>query len=134
MPWTPGLSFSVGEIPTAAKLNSLVANINYLKDIARVEFTANVNVTATTEGTANSIVSSGAITYEATPIDIQFYSPRLDAGAGTAHLRLVLFDASTVLGWMTSVPGATTTSPGFLVTRVTPTAGSHTYQVKAFLA
>ena len=127
MPWTPGLSFSVGEIPTAAKLNSLVGNIDYAHDIASNSFTSGVNVT----GTAFvDIVSAGAITYAATPIVVEFYAVRVAAGA-TDTMVLSLRDGATDLGRVLALPASQQSNPCYLAVKITPTAASHTYVFSA---
>jgi hypothetical protein len=104
-------------------------NLNYLKDIAYVEFTSNVSITATTEGTAQTIVDSGAITYEAAPIVVEFQSADVVASGG-GSLFILLQDGATVLGRMASYP-ANGRSPLFVMRRFSPTAASHTFKVTA---
>src|SRR6266542_3503525 len=94
--WTALRDWTTGELATAAMVNQqLRDNLAYLGPIAYVEFTSNVSITATAEASAQAVVSSGSITYAATPITIEFYAPRLDAATGS-HLRLVLQDGATV--------------------------------------
>jgi hypothetical protein len=73
--WTPPAfdDVSTGELVTASQINALGNSLRFLKRIAYVEFTSDVNVSATTVGTANTIVSSGAITYENVPHLIEFW-------------------------------------------------------------
>ena len=131
MPWTTAVTRSSGFSVTAAIWNSEhVDNLNYLKRVAYTEFTADVNVTATTVGTANQIVSSGAITYEAVPHQIEFYCPRVDQAAVTSFL--ILRDGTTVLGTMARM-AASQNEPGIWTCRVlTPTAASHTYNLAGY--
>ena len=71
-----------------------------LGELAYAEITANVNVTAISEATAQTVVTAPAITLDgATPILVEFYSP-LVSPAATAPLFLVLFDGSTAQGFM----------------------------------
>ncbi len=125
MAWTSGLSITVGEVPTAAKLNALIANINYLRDIAYVEFTADVSITGTSYV---DVVSSGAITYAATPIVVEFWAMRVTAG-GAAFVSLSLLDGATDLGILFRQPASTQSEAIFVSTRLTPSAGSHTYKI-----
>ena len=122
---------------TAAYLNGLGNSLRFLKEVAYVEFTADVSVTATTEGTANSVVSAGAITYEAVPHLIEFFAPgaRPDNGAAGRILHLILYDSTTALGELagpTTPAAANDNHPIMAARRLTPTAAAHTYNVKAW--
>jgi len=138
MPWTTATTRATNYNVTAAVWNAEhVDNMNFLKEVNYTEYTATVSVTATTEGTANQIVSSGAITYEAVPHMIEFFSPRVTPVASGVVLRFVLEDSTTVIGHIGRVElNATGTSavPVFLARRLTPTAASHTYNVRAYTA
>lgn len=137
MAWTTPKTYTVGEVLTSATTNTHVRdNLNALRQpINYTEFMSNVIVTATAEATPNDVVSSGAITYEAEPIEVQFYSPRLEMGAVAGSQVIInLWDATTDLGRM-ALPLATSASdayPVFLTRRFTPTAASHTYKIRAW--
>src|SRR4051812_44608637 len=96
MPWTTLSTHATGYLYTATDLNNAWNNLNFLAQVSYTEFTADVNITATTVGTANQIVSAGSITYEAVPHYIEFFSPRYTAAAGACNL--ILRDGTTVLG------------------------------------
>ena len=137
MAWTDPASFSNLEVVTFTKLNThLRDNMRELwHELAYVEFTSNVSVTATTEATANSIVSAGALTYVANPIFIEFecYAWAHDTAVG--DLDLVLYDGSTSQGLLWEHKFATSGGAiGGLRTarRLTPTAASHTYSIRGF--
>lgn len=105
-------------------------------ELSYTEFTSNVSVTATTEGTANTVVSSGAVTYDGNPVILKFECVSWFHDTSGGDLTLVLFDVSTALGILWAHGNATATSTdmgGVIATRrFTPSAGSHTYQVKAY--
>jgi len=139
MAWTTPRTWTTGELVSAAQLNEQVRdNISYLKDIVYVEFTTSVTVTATVESTPTDVISSGAITYAATPIEITFGSSSvLPAGSATASVVLHLWDGATEIGRIAHVQGsgnATTRTPVYATVRLTPTAGSHTYKIRAHQA
>ena len=120
--------FTSGQLVTASAINQLGF------EVARQTLITNVNVTATVEASANTIVSLPAKTYLATPHLIEVFFCRLDAGAGSAHMQILLFDGSTSLGWLTSVAGGTQ-QPGFKAEHLlTPTGASHTYSVRGVLS
>lgn len=134
MPWTTTTTRSTGFTMTAAVWNAeVVSNMQYLQRVGYTAFTADVNATATTVGTANQIVTAGAITFEAVPHRIEFQLPRIDVG--TASVNVIIRDGSTVLGTLANIPANATVAPApFAAFYVTPTAASHTYNVAAWVA
>jgi hypothetical protein len=132
--WTPPAfdDVSTGELVTASQINALGNSLRFLKRIAYVEFTSNVSVTATSEGTANQIVSAGAITYENVPHLIEFFAPVVQPVGGVL-LRFMLEDSTTVLGQIARKQlAASEESEVYGVRRLTPSAASHTYNVRAW--
>jgi hypothetical protein len=110
--WTPGP-------PPGGKMNAqLKENLGMLwHEVAYVEFVSAVN--ASTGGT--QVVSAGAITFLPYPIEIQFFSPRVDAG-----VTLRLYDGNTELGSLYGRQGSFWGRRKF-----TPPAGTHTYRIVA---
>jgi hypothetical protein len=100
------------------------------------EFTSNVTVAATAEATPTDVVSSGAITYAATPIKIEFFAPVVvQAGTAGGVIVVNLWDASTDLGRVGVWINPSTVqngNPGYGVRFLTPTAASHTYRFRAW--
>jgi hypothetical protein len=136
MPWTTATTRATGFPVTAAVWNAeVVDNMNFLREVAYTQFTSTVAITATTEGTANQIVTSGAITYEAVPHLIEFFSP-VTTPVDAILLRFVLEDSTTVVGHLgrvdIDVAAASPNLPIYLVHRLTPTAATHTYNVRAY--
>jgi hypothetical protein len=132
MPWSDPTTRSSGYTVTATNWNELVNNFLFLAEVGRTAFTANVTISATTVGTANQIVSLGALTYEAVPTLIEFYCPRYAAAAGVTNL--IIRDGTTVIGTLTQYPASTNQGGLFHSFPVTPTAASHTYNVAAWVA
>ena len=131
MPWSNPATRSSGYSVTAANWNEVVNDLLFLAEVAYVEFTADVSITATTVGTANQVVSAGAVTYEAVPHMIEFWCARYTAPAQqTWH---ILRDGTTVLGTLGNTQ-ASDAEPGITFQRrLTPTAASHTYNVASYL-
>lgn len=136
MAWTPPQTWSVSENPTAAKLNANIRdNMREVwRELAYVEFTANVTPTGTTSGAPTEIVSAGAITFTAEPILVEFFAPGAsDGGSGANRTHFILRDGTSVvadpLGFLDSVSGII---PVTLFKRLTPTAASHTYNFAAY--
>ena len=100
--------------------------------IDRAQATANVNTTATSEGTATTILTSNTVLYDGGPVEIEFYAPNSYHSAGVNYIKYVLLMDTTVLGQMHQVPGAN----GDHVTiraKHTPAVGEHFFVVKAFV-
>lgn len=131
MSWSVPSTRSTAYSVTATNWNEIVNDLAFLAEVAYTEFIADVNVTATTVGTANQIVSAGAITYQAAPHLIEFYAPRWTAPAQTGNL--ILRDGTTVLGTLSQFVASQNHPDPYVVRRLTPTAASHTYNVAAWL-
>jgi len=102
-------------------------------ELAYAEITASVAVTATSEAGAQTVVTAPAITVDgATSILIEFSAMQLAPPSGQ-QLYLFLFDGSTSLGILTiAVPGSVAAGwPGRVARRLTPSAGTHTYSIRA---
>lgn len=101
-------------------------------EIAYGQRTSNVNVTATSAAAATDLgITTGAATYDGTPVVVQFSAPAADKG--TSVIYIALYDgASLVIDIMCqeNVTGAQALN-GFY--RFTPSAGSHTYLVKGWV-
>lgn len=129
MAWTLPTTRATGDLVTASIWNTdLVNNLKALKTfVTEVEFTSDVTTTATTEGTAATVVSAGAVTYLAMPTTIEFFAPAHDRDTST-HGIFTLFDGATVLGIIARGQIGTQAIGGRR--NLTPTAASHTYLVK----
>jgi microcystin-dependent protein len=105
-----------------------------------VEFTGgDVSITATSEATANTIVTADAITFDgSTQIDIEFFSPKVRPPTTANYsLLLCLYDGSTSIGVLSCVTTDEATNvqevPVLGRRRITPTNASHTYSVRAYV-
>lgn len=137
MAWTTAVTRATSYGVTAAVWNSEhVDNMNFLKEVAYSEFTSDYSTTATSEATATQIVTAGALTYEAVPHEIEFFAPAGQGPANDVLFRFALFDGTTIVGNLGTVEGSSTSMRvpiGKLSTRLTPTAASHTYNVKGWV-
>ena len=130
MAWTTATTRSSGFAVTAAVWNSEhVDNMNFLKEVNYTAFTSPVSITAPTQATAQQIVTSGAIRYDAVPTLIEFFSPAANAAADGTNLILTLFDGSTAVGRLEQNASVRSRAVK-LEHRLTPTAASHPYNVK----
>lgn len=108
--------------------------------LAYVEKTSNTSVTATTEGTADTVVTATAITFDgATVAMIEFYAPLVDnpAGGASRSQTLVLYEDGASIGQIGQVLNTATAvnqTPVHVVRRRTPAAGSRTYSIRAYVS
>jgi hypothetical protein len=127
---TSALQFEVGDI-----LDIDLTAAGIMRELAYVEYTSPVTVSAATEGASDVVVTAPAITFDGvTPVVIQFFAPYVLTGAGT-YIAITLFDNGTTIGYLayTISNGTTTlTIPVNADRRLTPSAASHAYSIRAF--
>ena len=105
-----------------------------------VSFTSAVTPTATSEATANTVVTGSAVAYDgSTAVWVEFFSEsaRPDTGGATRTLVFSLYDGSSsigLLGGMTAGVAADTGKPVLLRRRITPSAATHTYSIRAHVS
>lgn len=127
-----------GKVPTGSG-SSVAAAYPPGYEFTYDEFTSPVNITATSEGTADTVKACSAVTYDgSTAVYVEFWCPYAQSPAGQ-NVVFVLLEDSTVLGLF----GITTTDgvanpqrvPGVMLRRRrTPSNASHTYTVKAYVS
>ena len=131
--------------PAASDPADVPADIKKLADrieallatpLAYQEFTANVPVAATAELAATTVVTAPAVTTDGSPIVVEFYAAFVvPAAVVGAYIYFFLYDGATSQGLLAGVmnPSAAANSgtPVFLQRRLTPSAGSHTYSMRA---
>jgi hypothetical protein len=108
---------------------------NPVAEIFYSEITATVPVIVTSPATAISVINPGNVTYDGTPILLEFYATLRLPSAANAQLIVNLFDGNTDLGyWIETMNPAAGGMyvPGYLARRITPTPGTHNYNVRAW--
>lgn len=103
-----------------------------------VEKTSNTSITATTEGTANTIVTGASVSYDgSTAVMIEFFAPAINSAGGSGNsIVICLYEDGSSVGQLGTVfnNGATALQvPVFTARRRTPSNGSHTYSIRAFV-
>ena len=106
---------------------------------AYTQITAGVNVTATTEGTADTILTGTAVNFDgASQYLLIFYADnyRPDNSAAARQITFWLYlDGASVGEMGTTISpqagAANMFTPLFLSRRVSPSAGSHTYSIRS---
>jgi hypothetical protein len=99
-----------------------------------VEFTSQVTITATSEGTSQTVVTGTSQTYAAVPTIVEFFSPFVQSGNFTTFCIVLLYDGATVLGRLSRTDVINGDGTSMLCRyRLTPTAATHQYIVKAYI-
>lgn len=105
-----------------------------------VAFTSPVSITATTEGTANTIVTGSSVAYDgSTVVLVTFFAPYYGAPSSTASdSQVILYEDGTSIGSMcliSRISNAASQRDMVAVTRrITPTNASHTYSIRAYIS
>jgi hypothetical protein len=105
------------------------------KELDYAQITAAVAISATTEATAQAVVTGNAVTYDGSKVRIEIFAPQVDnAGGATGPCIAVILRDSTVLGHvdLTQGLGGLNGLAAQGVVFDTPSAGSHTYAWKAY--
>jgi hypothetical protein len=114
-----------------------------MRELSYVENTGGpFSVTATVEGSGDTIVTAGAVTLDGTTnIIVQWGAASLiPADVGGAWLNMILFDNGSSIGIfggaMNDASPSTNSihAPVHQERRLTPSAGSHTYSIRAFVS
>ncbi|HEU5004919.1 MAG TPA: capsid cement protein [Candidatus Saccharimonadales bacterium] len=114
--------------------SSQTANNN--TELAYSEFTAPVTVSATSASTANTVVTATSISSDGnTPVVVEFFAPRVDAGADGHTIVSLYEDGSSIgdiFGQVYSGANMQGYDPVHVTRRLTPTAGAHTFSIRAW--
>lgn len=137
MAWTAPASFSVGEIVTATKLNTHVRdNMLAMAPVSHTSITSYVTIsgTATSYSTATAILAGETLNYDARPILVEFYTPKLSLNSAGLNLYVGLFDSTTHVATLAHHQGSSNVDADacYAAHRFTPTAASHTYNIRAW--
>jgi hypothetical protein len=90
-------------------------------------------ITATTEANSETVVSGNSVYYDGSRVKVAFFVPKLSASASQT-VTFVLYRDSTVVGQVFAGTVNTTLQGAGFDVLDTPTAGAHTYAVKAFVS
>jgi hypothetical protein len=124
---------ATGKVPAAQlpTIGSSGAEIGYDQIIA------SVNVTATSEAAGNLCIQCSAYTFDGSPVLLQVFSPYFYVN-NTNTIILNLFEGATNLGRIALMQTISGNGGGdsqalFCQYRFSPSAGSHTYKLTAFV-
>ena len=100
------------------------------------QITSDVNVTATTEAGADTVITGASVAYDgSTIVEIEFFAPvaQLEDTAGR-FMSVWLYDGASSIGQIAFLRNPAAAHMNWSVvgkTRLTPSAASHTYSVRA---
>jgi hypothetical protein len=106
-----------------------------------VQITSSANLTATTEAGANTVVTATATAFDgSTVIYVEFFSPSLQTpGGSNAFVGVALYDDTGggaasigILAVSPLVPTGSARAGGTFRRRLTPSAATHTYSIRAY--
>jgi hypothetical protein len=123
---------ATGKVP-AAQLPAAAGGVQGA-ELAYAQITALVTVTVVAEASAVTVVTAPATTFDGTPVILEFYAQQITPGAG-ATILINVWDGAANIGWIgqfASPAGGGVTVSGVVQRRLTPTAGSHTYSIRAY--
>lgn len=100
--------------------------------------TSIVPITATTLGTVDTVITGNAVAYDgSTPVMVEFFCPdaQTPAGAGQ-YMVMYLFDGASDIGMIAFLysGNAVNRNPIIGKFRITPSASTHTYSIKAYVS
>jgi len=100
-------------------------------ELAYAELTTDLALPQVAQASAVTVVALPSLTFDgATPIILDFHIPRIGPGATNVITSWNLWDGSTDMGAVTESQGLTMFQSGRR--RFTPSAGAHTYTLRAF--
>lgn len=110
-------------------------------EIAYGQITSTVNITGLTSGTSTNVVGPGAATFDGGPVMCEFFCPRAHPPNGSLGdtLNLGLYEGSTLIAVICNVVTSNSAGgvggdiPVLARFRFTPSAGSHTYAIRAWV-
>lgn len=107
-------------------------------EIDYVAITANVSITATAEGSANTIITGTSFTSDGTAIMIEVQTPELRPPTVDGGKTIVLlYEASTLIGYIGQTRSSSGTTailaPACMKIRLTPSSGTRQYIVKGIV-
>jgi hypothetical protein len=109
---------------------------DHVGEIFYSQIVAAVNIAATTQAGANAVITPGNVNYDGKPIMLEFFSGNITTPAAV-QLIINLWDGAVDLGFwgqfINPAAGSALAVPARLTRRLTPSAGVHNYNVRAWI-
>ncbi len=101
-----------------------------------VAITSPVTVTATTEAGATTVVTGSAVAYDgSTDVMVEYWFPYIEQDSNTNSIIMVLYDGSSSIGYFGILTAPASGNLRMVAKgerRITPSAATHTYSIRAF--
>jgi hypothetical protein len=117
---------------------SIVVASGGLVELGYSQFTSNVAITSTTAGSGDTVISPLTVVCDGSPIVVEFFAPQVRPGTNSnEEMSISLYEDGSEetrqWGRFYNGAGGFDNKPAHLARRLTPSAGSHTYSVKAYV-
>lgn len=127
-----------GSAPTDAAAFGQLPTVFPGQEIGYAAITSSVSVTDTSESTATALISSGDLSFDGAPVIAEFFSPKVVPPATVqGGIVITLFEGATQIGRfgqiLNSLSGLSDAYEFFARYRFTPSAGTHTYKLCAWV-
>lgn len=104
-------------------------------EMAYAQIVSSVNITATTEGTANTVLTLPATTFDgATKVKLEFFDPRWQTPGSAAEMVAVLYDGAASVGLLGYGVNAGAGAAGKFEYIFTPAAATKTYSIRGYVS
>jgi hypothetical protein len=126
-------NLAAGAAIKKSQMSTVLADAPSGTELRYAEQTSNLSITATTEGSGAGVgITTAAYAFDgATPVMIQVQLHRLDRG--TTNIQAALYDGGVSIGLVGISATTGNGQPFRQERRITPTSGSHTYTVGAWV-
>lgn len=104
------------------------------------QITSGVTITSSTESSPTAIITGNSITYDGSPVIIEFFSPVISCpnGVSSQYPSAVIsawvdgVNIGRLINWSTGTGEGAQSWPAYGRLPYTPTAGAHTFKIQAF--
>ena len=124
---------------TSLSENTVVTTSGGLIELGYVENNSNTAITSTTAGSGDTVISALTVVCDGSPIVVEFFSPQVRPQASVnCEINISLYEdgveETRQWGRFYNGAGGPDNKPAQLTRRLTPSAGIHTYSVKAYVS
>lgn len=106
--------------------------------LAYVEVTSPVTISATSEGTANTVATAPSLTFNGTTtVVVEFFAPQWVSPAAVSDSFLVIYEDGASIGWIGVMHNTSSSEvasmPVLVKKEIVPTAAAHVFSVRAYV-
>lgn len=126
-----------GKVPVADSSQTTGIRWDYPPgyELDYVQKTSNTSITATSDSTADTIVTGASMSFDGTAIIIEFFTPFMANPTGNINIELELYEDGSRIGHLGQETGESVIQrvPVLVRRKHTPSAGTHQYSIRAFV-